>query len=61
MAGSCGGIGAVGVDKACGICGGDTPSAKRRAPTPASSSARAPISLTTRPRSTRAPSPCVAL
>ena len=24
IAGSCGGIGAVGVDKACGICGGDT-------------------------------------
>ena len=23
IAGSCGGIGAVGVDKACGICGGD--------------------------------------
>ncbi|PAU87273.1 ApbE family protein [Pseudomonas sp. WN033] len=24
IAGSCGGIGATGVDKVCGICGGDT-------------------------------------
>lgn len=33
IAGSCGGIGAVGVDKSCGICGGDVQKCEEANPT----------------------------